>query len=174
MSNAEEKRIQGTKKKSSGALDFLKSRGRAWILVGGVVLGALLLMFGSGWGEENVGAESESVMQRNEELEEYRTALEKRLEKICDAVDGVGSVEVMVTLECGYRTVYTADGGGDPVTVGTGSNQQALYRTTQPPTVAGVAVVCNGGNNAHVQRVLTDLISTALGISSNRVCVAGK
>ena len=174
MSNGEEKRLQGAKKKSSGVLDFLKSRGRAWLLVGGVVLGALLLLFGSGWGEKSAAAESEAVIQRSEELEEYRTALEKRLEKICDAVDGVGSVEVMVTLECGYRTVYTTDGGGDTVTIGTGSNQQALYRTTQPPAVAGVAVVCNGGDDAHVQRVLTDLISTALGISSNRVCVAGK
>lgn len=163
------------KRKSRGPWDFLKSRGRAWLLVGGIVLGALLLLFGAGWGEEaDTLQEEAAVTRQSEELEQYREDLEKRLEKLCDAVEGVGSVEVMVTLECGYRTVYTADGDGDPVTVGTGSNQKALYRTVQPPAVSGVAVVCNGGDKPALQHSLTELISTALGISYNRVCVAGK
>ena len=167
---------EGQKKKSRGLLDFLRHRGQGWLLVGGVVLGALLLVLGSGLGESTTVSESESNLasQAVQTLEDYRTELEKRLEKLCDAVDGVGGAHVLVTLECGYRTVYTTNGDGDPAVVGTGSNQQPLYKTLQAPVVSGVAVVCNGGERAHVQYVLTELIATALGIPSNRVCVTGK
>lgn len=164
------------KKQSRGLLDFLRARGKMWLLVAGVVLGVFLLLFGSGFGEQqsdnNEGADtvSESVA----DLEAYREKLEKQVREICDAVYGVSGVEVMVTLESGCRVVYTTDGNGDPATVGSGSSQQALYRTLQPPTVAGVAVVCHGGDSPALQHTLTDLVSTALGISTNRVCVAGK
>ena len=80
MSGGEEKRVQGAKKKSRGAMDFLKSRGRAWLLVGGVVLVALLLLLGSGWGSKESATEPETAAQRSEELETYCDALEKRLE----------------------------------------------------------------------------------------------
>ena len=164
------------KKKGRGLLDFLRQRGKGWLLVGGVVLGALLLVLGSGFGESSAVGEGENdlALQATQTLEDYRTELEKRLEKLCNAVDGVGGAHVLVTLECGYRTVYTTNGDGDPAVVGTGSNQQPLYKTLQPPVVAGVAVVCNGGDRAHVQYVLTELIATALGIPSNRVCVTRK
>lgn len=166
--------VEENKRKSRGVLDFLKSRGRAWLLVAGVVIGVLLLLFGTGYGEGTVETGEITESERVSALEDYCTDLEKQIGKLCDAVDGVGGVEVMVTLGSGYRTVYTIDSDGDPATVGSGSGQQALYETICPPTVTGVSVVCNGGDRADVRHTLTDLISTALGISSSRVCVAGK
>ena len=164
------------KKKSLGPFDFLKRRGKAWLLVVGVILGAALLIFGAGYGESDTEAESTLPLAVGdaEELEDYKDALEKRIGKLCDAVSGVSSVEVLVTLESGYRTVYATDKNGEPAKVGSGSGQQALDRALEPPAVSGVAVVCRGGDQPAVQRKLTDLLSTALGISSNRVCVAGK
>ena len=91
-----------------------------------------------------------------------------------EAVSQVSGAEVMVTLESGYRVVYASDGKGEPATVGSGNKQQALQQTLRPPAVAGVAVVCHGGKDPDVRRALVELISTALGISSNRVFVAGK
>lgn len=38
--------------------------------------------------------------------EEYATALETRLEKILGRIDGVGEVEVMITLKSGYTYTY--------------------------------------------------------------------
>ena len=164
------------KKHSRGVWDFMKSRGRIWLLVGGVVLGVILLLFGSGYGEdaEKDADGAAAVTESTAELRSYREKLEKEVETLCDAVRGVSSVEVLVSLESGYRVIYTTDGKGDPATVGSGSGQQALYRTLQPPAVSGVAVVCHGGDSPALQRTLTELVSTALGIASNRVCIAGK
>jgi stage III sporulation protein AG len=170
MMEEQEKR----KKRSRGVLDFFRDRGKLWLPVVGVVLGALLLLLGSGYAKSEKVESDASFAESADELQTYRAALEKEVAAICDAVKGVSHVEVMVTLECGYRVTYTTDGDGDPVTVGSGSNQKALYRTLQPPAVSGVAVVCHGGDSPALQRTLTDLISTALGISANRVCVAGK
>ena len=166
---------QERRRRSRSVLDFFRDRGKLWLPIVGVVLGALLLLLGSGYGKsEQTKPSEETFAESADELRAYRTALEKEVAAICDAVKGVSHVEVMVTLECGYRVIYTADGNGDPVKVGSGSNQKALYRTLQPPTVSGVVVVCHGGDSPTLQRTLNDLISTALGISANRVCVAGK
>lgn len=169
---------EGAKKQRptvSGPLAFLKSRGRVWLLVLGVVLGACLLLIGSGYETSVEEATSGAVpMQDAAELRAYADALEKDLEKLCGAVAHVSGVEAMVTLESGYRTVYALDSDGDPATVGSGNKQQALYATLRPPTVAGVALVCHGGEDPTVRQALVELISTALGISSNRVFVVGK
>jgi hypothetical protein len=137
-----------------------------------------LLLVGNGIGTEakpSGAAESETVVQEDgEDLAAYQKALEEELAALCEAVAGVGKVDVMVTLGSGCRVVYVTDGSGKIATTGTGSAQRAVYRTLQPPTVVGVGVVCKGGDNPHVQRALTDLVSTTLGITTNRVFVAGK
>ena len=161
--------------KSHGFLDFVKSKGRLWLLVGGAVLGLALLLISSGIGNTDKG-ESISEEQANDaaQMAAYQTALEEQLRSLCDAVTGVDKVEVMVTLSEGYRTVYATDENGKPVSTGSGSAQHALAETVKPPAVAGVGVVCRGGNDPRVQKELVELISTALGIPTNRVSVTGK
>ena len=166
------------KKRSEGLFDFLRARGKLWLLVGGVIAGVFLLLVGSGigtQGENTKTNENEVITQENaEDLSAYQKRLEGELEVMCESVAGVGKVDVMVTLGSGCRVVYVTDEKGEVATTGTGSAQKAIYRTLQPPTVVGVGVVCKGGDNPHVQRALTDLISTTLGITTNRVFVAGK
>ena len=164
-------------KRARGVLDYVRAKGRLWLLVGGVLLGVLLLRAGSGSdaesGTENDGGGLGSL-ESAAALAAYRQALEDELETICESVAGVSQAEVMVTLGSGHRVIYVTDEKGEVETTGTGSAQQPVYRTVQPPLVEGVGIVCRGGDDPHVQRALTDLISTTLGISSNRVFVAGK
>jgi stage III sporulation protein AG len=80
----------------------------------------------------------------------------------------------MVHLQGGTRVVYATDEKGKPVAVGSGSSEQALQSTLLSPEIAGVAVVCRGGSSPAIQHTLTELLSTALGIPSNRVSIAGK
>lgn len=164
------------KKRGRGMLDFLRARGRLWLLVGGVIAGVFLLLVGSGFGDESEEAETSerTLYEDAADLNAYKEALENELEKICESVAGVSQVEVIVTLESGSRVIYATDEKGEPATVGSGSSQEAVYRTLEPPGIAGVGVVCKGGDNAHIQKTLTDLLSTSLGITSNRVCVVGK
>lgn len=163
------------RKKSRGFFTFIKAKGRLWLLLGGAVLGVLLLLLG-GTGERGEGevVSTETSKERVGEIAAYEAKLEKELEAICEAVAGVGECEVMVTLAGGYTVQYASDGDGNPATVGTGSSEEAIFRTMLPPAVSGVGIVCRGGNLPSVRQTLTDLVSTTLGISSNRVYITGK
>ena len=121
----------------------------------------------------NPGRGSHRLAMRAAELAAYEEMLEKEIATLCDAVSGVSHVRVFVSFESGYVMKYTTDGEGVPITVGSGSKEQALYETVLPPRVSGVGITCAGGDRASVRQEITELVSTALGISSNRVYIAG-
>lgn len=162
------------KKSRQGLLAFLGARGRLWILFGGALAGVFLLVAGSVLGtEEN---ESTALFYREdmETLLSYEARLEKEIAALCGEVSGVSHPEVMLHLSGGTRVIYAADATGKPVSVGSGSAEEALQSTIRMPEIAGVAIVCRGGSDPAVQQKLTDLVSTALGISTSRVAIAGK
>ena len=162
------------KQNESRVLRLLRSRTKAVLLVCGALLGVLLLVIGGmGSGGEQV-SEGASGTQSLAELESYKTALEQEIGEICASVAGVSQVKVMVTLSRGARVVYATDADGEPAKVGTGSAQQPLYRTVEPPAIAGVGVVCRGGGDPKIAATLVELLSTTLGISANRVFIAAK
>ncbi len=164
-------------KRGRGLFDYVRAKGKLWLLVGGVIAGVLLLLLGNGFGEQSgsgAAVTEKATLEDAADLAAYQKELEGELEAICESVAGVSQADVMVTLGSGCRVIYATDEKGEVETTGTGSAQQPVYRTVQPPTVEGVGVVCKGGNDPRVQQTLTDLISTALGITSNRVCVTGK
>jgi stage III sporulation protein AG len=152
----------------------LQAKGRFWILLGGALAGILLILLGGTL--DNTQEEIAQAPQNESltELQAYSDALEKEVASLCDAVRGVSQVEVLLRLESGTRTVYATDENGKPSTVGSGSSQNALHATHLPPQIAGVGIVCRGGEDPRVQKKLTELISTALGISANRVFITGK
>ncbi len=165
-----------TQKKSptGGLLGFLRERGRLVLLVGGLLAGVLLIVLGGMLGSDDKAKDTVQDGEGVAALQAYETALEKELEALCESVAGVGHAQVMVHLEGGAQTRFATDKDGKTVTIGTGSAQSALQSTLLSPTVAGVGVVCRGGNDPGVQKKLVELISTTLGISSSRVFVTGK
>ena len=166
--------MEQKKKAPSGLLGFLGARGRMWLLLGGLICGIFLIVLGSSMQQSESGAVSLPYTEDLAALEEYEQRLEKEIASLCNEVAGVGGAEVMVRLSGGTRMLYATDEKGKPATVGSGSNEQALPGTVLSPEIAGVAVVCRGGGSSVVQHTLTALISTALGIPTNRVIVAGK
>ena len=100
----------------------------------------------------------------------------------------------MVTLENGVEYVYasqqkvntdrTEDTASDSnkisqrdgteqniIIVDTDNGLQGLLVTEIQPTVKGVVVVCEGGDLPQVQQRIIEAVTTALNISSKRVCV---
>ncbi len=165
--------MENTKKKT-GILVFLKSRGRLFILLGGLVAGIALLLVGGTFQTKEKSAETMIGNETLTQLTAYEKALEDEIAKMCAAVSGVSHVDVMVRLSGGTSIIYAADGNGKPSTVGSGSSESALYSSLRSPTIAGVGIVCRGGNDPAVQQKLIELVSTTLNISSSRVFVAGK
>ncbi len=159
-------------------------------LVGIVLIG--LSQFWSSGGKETPSASSDAAVA----TEVYKARLEERVREIVSSVEGVGKSQVMVTLESGIEYVYEKEQNvsstlNEDNTQGSGMKIQqsedskesfiivedangrktALVRKQLEPRVQGVVVVCEGGGSASVAKSIYDLVTTALGIGYDRVCV---
>ena len=101
----------------------------------------------------------------------------------------------MITLECGTEYVYASQqkstsavsentdasgrssrdekrsGEESLILVDAGRGKEPLIRKELTPTVAGVVVLCSGADDIYVRQQVINVVTTALGTSSNRVCV---
>ena len=161
------------KRKAEGLLAFLGARGRLWVLLGGLLAGILLILLGSGLGEAEEVADT-LYREDLEALLSYKAQAEKEIASLCAEISGVSHPEVMLQLAGGTRVIYATDASGKPVSVGSGSSEEPLYVSIRMPEIAGIAVVCRGGNDPAVQKRVIDVLSTALGLPANRVAVTGK
>lgn len=160
-----------------GALKSIKGKiGKKQIIIL-VLLGAVglfLILFPSGEGKIESDDQAFTLI-------DYTEKLEKRVRELCLAVEGIDKVEVLLTLESGSELVYAdnvkeeKESGkswsytSDYLTVNNGNGTAAVPVTEIYPKIRGVAVVCNGGGRADVQKKLTELLSAALGIPANRI-----
>ena len=150
-----------------------------WILllILGLGLGVLLLILG-GQGEKKE-SRSASAEETAPDPEAYAQALEERIETLCSSVKGAGQVRVTVTLKGGYRTVYATDGRtssagvqSSTVLVGSGASEEAIFVCYENPEIAGVGIVCQGGDNDGVRRQIVSLVAATLDIGTNKIFVA--
>ena len=102
----------------------------------------------------------------------------------------------MITLECGTEYVYASrqksssavsentnpdgrisrdekrSGEESLVLIDAGRGEEPLVLKQITPTVAGVVVLCSGADDIRVRQQIINVVTTALGTSSNRVCVS--
>ena len=85
---------------------------------------------------------------------EYEEELEMRLEAILSQMEGVGEVEVMITLKPSAKT-----------------QDKSFTYTTQNtyPEVEGVFVVSQGGDNSSVKLAITEAIQALFGIDVHKI-----
>lgn len=154
-------RLAGTLKRPSSLL----------ILAG--LLGLGLIFLSDSTGRTSGAAQKPTA---SAQIEAYEAQMERRLTELIERMDGAGQAQVMVTFEATGETVYALDerisqdgstqsehvlAGGQPVT-----------REMLLPTVQGVAVLCQGGDDVVVQAHVTEAVSVLLGITTNRISVA--
>ena len=168
------------------------------LLAAGFAAIALLFLsdFFPGGGAQNASAEPAVYSASEADYEEYTANLENRLTELISSVDGAGSTKVMVTLECGTEYVYASrqkstsavsedtnpdgrvsrdekrSGEESLVLVNVGRGEEPLILKQLTPTVAGVVVLCSGADDVNVRQQIINVVKTALGTSSNRVCVS--
>lgn len=130
--------------------------------------------------------------KENEQSEqEYILNLEKKLSTILKKTQGVGEVEIMITLESSTSYIYAQDEQNDTeiqnsqsqiqsqkstyqnehVIIENSGDEKPLVETSITPEIKGVAVVCSGGGDILVIKRVTDLISALLALPTNRICV---
>ena len=112
----------------------------------------------------------------------------RELEEILGAMNGVGQVKVMLTVDSdGERQLaqdtqlsYSGDTAApedysrrsETVRLdGSGGDEAVVVRRTYP-TYRGALVVCQGGGNAEVRLAVTEAVTALTGLSADRVAVA--
>ncbi|MBQ9903058.1 MAG: hypothetical protein IJM51_11870 [Clostridia bacterium] len=174
-----------------------KSEQRVRILLA-VGLGAIAILFISdffGGDATKTSTEPATYLAAGEDQDEYTARLESRLTELISSIDGAGRTKVMVTLECGREYVYASQqkttsalsedsapdgrvsrdekrsGEESLILIDGGRGEEPLILKEITPTVAGVVVLCSGADDIHVRQQIVNVVTTALGTSSNRVCV---
>lgn len=111
----------------------------------------------------------------------YIESLENKIRTITRQITGSDNASVIVTVSDGVQYVYVSDeksdeGGTDreyiTVRKENGAGTLILQKEIYPP-VEGVSVACRGGDDPGIQSKLIAVISTALGLPSNRICIVG-
>jgi stage III sporulation protein AG len=110
---------------------------------------------------------------------EQKQDIQKELTQILSQIDGVGAVQVMLTIASGEETVYQTDTENtddtcriDTVIVTDGNRtQQGLVQMKNPPKYLGAIVVCKGGGNAAVRLAVVEAVSRVTGLGAGQISV---
>lgn len=127
--------------------------------------------------------------------DEYTEHLEQRLKQILAGVDGVGKVNVMITLQSseelvvekdqplsrsnttetdsqgGNRSIYQTDSREETVYRTTGSDSEPYVIKTLTPKVEGVFVVAQGAGTGEVSKNITEAVQALFGIEAHKIKV---
>ena len=110
-----------------------------------LLIGVLLLVIAIPVKSDKTGgyvSGSDTYKTSDEEISDYDVYMEQRIEKILSQVDGVGKVNVMVTLE-----------------------------NTDDTAIGGVVIVAQGGDNGSVVSNITSALEALLGIPVHKIKV---
>lgn len=168
-----------------------------WLIIVGIIL-MLLIAISSFIPSKDQRQKEQITQAESDTTESYKQRLEAELYNMVTSIEGVGKAEIMITLKSGVEYVYAKEEkqntditnqaygeSGSPakqqrsnyeqttiMVEDQNGRKQALIRTTLEPSVRGVIVVCEGGDDINIQQRVTEAVKTALGIGSNNVCVA--
>ena len=145
-------------------------RRRLFLILAAAGLGLLLIIIGTASGR-NV-EKSETKQEENVSDESYISSVENKICNVIAKITGDTSPAVLITVKGGTERIYIKNGEGY-VTVRTENGYAPVLSQSVYPEITGISVVCRGGDSAEVKKKLIDVISTATGVSSNRICVVG-
>ena len=147
-------------KKKTALLDFraLMKNPKAVKLIIYAVLALIVLVFLSEiFSDDAKSKNTTSAESETNSFSNYESQLEKELERAISAINGVGELTIMVTLDSLSETVFAEKGTG--------------VKTVIMPKVRGVAIICEGGDDIIVKQKIVELVSRVLGISTTRISV---
>lgn len=98
-----------------------------------------------------------SGMSSDVDIDKYRTDLEEKLLYVVTQIEGVGNAKIFLTMENEGESVYLQN-----------SDTKTKNIT---PSVRGVVVVCDGGDDPLIVSRVLSAVTRSLDIPSNKVCV---
>lgn len=130
-------------------------------------------------------------------MEEYAAYLEGKLKKMLESVQGVGEVEVMITMESSEERIVEKDmtaersqteeqdsAGGTRTVSSSNTGYQTVYQEgsqgspfvvkTITPKVEGVLVVAEGAGKGNMTGEITQVVQALFGVEAHKVKVLEK
>lgn len=154
---------------------FLKAAVAAGILAIVLILASDL----SGGKRENSAESEENGSVTFGYSDVYAESMDTKLREILTSIEGVGKAQVMLTVSSTEEYVYaetvkrgTSQAENSYVIIDKGSQKEALVKKVNNPSVKGVVIVCEGGDDPRVCEKIYKAVSTALDISTSRIYVA--
>ncbi len=155
------------------------SRKRILALILLAALGVSLILFSKCASSEGANKQTCTEPEKLDPAQ-YAKGVEEKVESLCNKIDGVSSTYAVVTLKGGYRAIYATDSQAgssnsknQTVIIGSGSSEKALLIGYENPEIAGIGIVCSGGNDPVLRQNIISVISSAFNISTNKIFVAG-
>ena len=155
------------------AITLLGEKGILFLVLGIVLM---LLPGGNAEAEPTAGSPDAEAFDRG--------AVQEEMENILRAIDGVGELRLMLTVDSGTKRELaqdtTAERSGsedmkrksETVVVGTGSGTQEVVVTNRVyPRYVGALVVCEGGGSAGVRLAVTQAVSALTALPSDKITV---
>lgn len=139
---------------------MIKKHKNKLIIISLAFIGVVLIVFGSFNFNKNKSENEFSATT-------YTKDLEKKIEGFLKNVDGIRNVRVILTLDTSNEHIYAKNDSSYDYFVS--SNGTLVEITERFPVVRGVAIACTNGDDDTVKMKVTELVSSYLGISSNRI-----
>lgn len=147
------------------------------LLIGAIGIAFVLLA-----GSASSNTRNDSAEGIQSDITAYTFMLEEKIKTLCEACDGVSHVSVAITLEGGFEyeyaknTEYGKNSYGDErkeeyLVIGQGSGEKCVVLRQKLPGIAGIGIVCRGGENDVIKEQLTLLISSVLNIGANKIYI---
>lgn len=194
FTNDDNKEIQGGGKKNK-VPNFLI------ICLSLVLIGILAMIANDFFKNSNISTSSANTNKAEESISKssstqyYETVEENRLKEILEAINGVGRVNVMVTIEGseeqvpavnvndstsdtqekdntgGTRNTKQQNNGSTVVLSSDGSKSTPLIIKTYKPKVVGVVVVAEGAKDTYIQNQIREAVTRAFNVKADKVSV---
>ena len=142
-----------------------------------ILLIGLLLMVLPGKREDKEKMVSESIVS------DSKADPSKELAQILGRIQGVGKVEVLLTVKVGETTIYqtdedisTSENGSTVrketvIITGADRQQQALVTQILSPEYLGAVIVCQGCDSTQVRLAVVEAVSKATGLGADKITV---
>lgn len=171
------------KKEEGRGPDILRTLGRYKFVLLIAAIGVALMLWP---GETKRETADETIIQTsdsNNDLHELETGMEEILKKI----QGVGRVDVMLTLQSSSELILASDTtlrysgnpqnpgnydrSGKTVTVSGGSGSEVVVTQEKSPQYRGALIVCDGGDSDSVRLRIVEAVSALTGLGADRIAV---
>ena len=144
-----------------------------------ILAAGLLLMLLPTGKRSTQGVQTAAQAAQTQEL----TPSQEEMEAILSRIDGVGRVDLLLTLRTSSASVYQTDtrtvtsGSGTTEECQTvfgqtsGSGKEPVVQTTLAPQYQGALVVCDGADRASVRLAVVQAVTSLTGLGSNQIAV---